>query len=60
MSKNRKQRQLSNFLTNDEVQALGLSPRETRRADGTHSEMLAQLAERGSHTYRGRHGGKKK
>ncbi len=49
MSKNRKQRALSAFLTNAEVQALGLSPRETRRADSAHAEMLLSLSQRVKH-----------
>ena len=49
MSKNRKQRALSTFLTNAEVQALGLSPRDTRRADSAHGEMLLSLSQRAKH-----------
>lgn len=46
MSKNRKPRNKSSFLTNAEVEQLGLSPKQVRQADAAHAEMLSHLAER--------------
>lgn len=49
MSKNRKHHVQSAFLTNAEVQELGLSLREVRRADGAHADMLLSLSQRVKH-----------
>lgn len=49
MSKNRNHSPKSSFLPPSEIQALRLSPREVRRADSAHSEMLDNLSQRKYH-----------